>query len=477
MQIFISYSRSTPYFAESLKQLFEDNSYQTWLDVDDIQGGAIWEGTLLKAIEKSFVIVVVVTKQALKSEWIAKEISVAKAHNRNIIPLIMERLEDIDSALKCLEISEYQMIDFVSQRKSVSEEQLLIAIENNRQTWLGVIPNIQKLTSDNKVEQVFGIRQIRKLGEKASSASIYLFPYLKHPDWDIRSETVEALVEVGDETAVLPLIELIRDGMSHPAYLNRFVTSNSDSPSVVKVGDLRLGWTISSTINLAILALGWIGSPAAAPFLREQANDGNPLAITSLGYLRDQGSVQILTEILDKSWRDNLITEFACIWALGRIGAKKSAKSVSEWLRKYFPIIHSDDIEYYEDVKGTYDKNAYYLWDDLDIPHHFAESFVFDNRINVVKAAIIVLGKLRNTEFLDTLLEILKLTQKDESSTDVPDIQNATIFAIGLMGSKEAIPMLEQLEYFYQKRPTDSDTIDFYPLEFVTEAISLIEAT
>jgi len=464
MQVFVSYSRGTPYFAENIKSFLESNGLAVWLDLDDIPGGAVWEQTIIDAVEESFVVIVVVTRQALGSQWISREIEVAKQQKRSIIPLIMERMDNLDEALKKLGVAGFQYIDFVRQRKIGAEDQLLKTIERNRENWSSVIPAIQKLKSDSKVEQIFGIKQIGKAEGEAKS---YLYPFLKDPDWEMRREAVEALVHAADETSVEPLIELIRVGRNCLKY-SETLTGEEE-------------FLISLTMNLATLILGWIGSLESAPFLRSQAREGDALAITSLGYLRDADSVKTLTDILDNLWRNDLVVEFACIWALGRIGTQDAAKSINGWLRKYLPIIRTEEIEYNEVVKGTYEKNAYYLWDDLAIPHHFAESFVFDNRINVVKAAIIVLGLIRNADFLDTIVEILLLTQQendyDQPIIDVPSIHCAAAFALGLFGDEKALPVLKVLKLRYGDKPSDAEANTYYPIDFVSEAIQMIEHT
>jgi hypothetical protein len=381
-------------------------------------------------------------------------------------------------ALKQLDVADFQSIDFVKQRKEEADAQLLTAVERCFKEWSEITLFIPKLQSNNKAERLFAIRKIGEVGKMGISAS-YLHPFLKSPDWETRTEAVEALASVADETSVEPLIELIREGLNHPQWNRgnkheRF--SSSSSPE-----DLQLSIKMSGVVESAIVALGWIGSLKSAPFLRELAIEKDALAITSLGYLRDNDSVEILSNILDNSWREDLILEFACIWALGRIRVKTAAKSINNWLRKYLPIIEDEEIETDEEVNGTSHKNAEYLWPDLEISHQFAESFVFDHRINVVKAAIIVLGFIQNLDYVATLVEILLLTQGAESATDVPSIHCATAFALGLLGDKKALPELTKLKLSYGGRPPDSEinrhylTDTYYPIDFVSEAIKMIE--
>ena len=127
MHIFLSYSRGTPYFAESLKNLLESEGYVTWIDLDGIPGGEKWEREIYRAIQSAFTTVVIITEQALNSEWIKKEIEISKANHLDIIPVVMERLNNTGEALKKLQVSQYQAINFVLQRKEQSEKQLLQA--------------------------------------------------------------------------------------------------------------------------------------------------------------------------------------------------------------------------------------------------------------------------------------------------------------------------------------------------------------
>lgn len=479
MHAFISYSRSTPFLGESMKALIEANGYGAWLDLDDIPGGALWEKKIFEAVEQSFVMVLIVTRPALQSQWIRREIEVAKQQNREIVPLIFERLDSVDDSLKQLGISEYQAIDFVTLRRVDAEAQLLGAIEAIYMRCSGILPFLPKLTSNSKTDQIFVIRQIGRSGDKSSIAASYVIPFLQNPDWDIRYEAVEALIGVADESAIEPLIELIREGQSHPAYtaplsvVNEWITSSDGRES----WHLRI--QISTTVDLATLLLGWIGSRKASPFLRRLASASDTLAIRSLGYLRDPGSVDLLGKILS-DFDGNFTLAFACIWALGRIGMAEGAEKIDNWLRQFLPIDDPEDIEY-TDISGVYEKDATQLWDDLNVPHYLADDFIADLRINVVAAAMIVLGMLGDTSVVGTLIEILNSTRGDNDYPDALTIHCAAALALGLLGDNRALPTLHELECFYiELSADDSEPVVFDhldPEEFVIEAIKMIEGS
>ncbi len=90
--LFISYSRRDTEYARALKAHVHNNGFQVWLD-DEIEHGDQWFNTIHEAIRDCAAFVVVMSPDAEESEWVQKEILLAKRYQKPIFPLLFSGLE------------------------------------------------------------------------------------------------------------------------------------------------------------------------------------------------------------------------------------------------------------------------------------------------------------------------------------------------------------------------------------------------
>ncbi|NDJ51701.1 MAG: toll/interleukin-1 receptor domain-containing protein [Chloroflexi bacterium] len=88
--IFISYARKNQRFALFLQELLETNGYRVWIDVANIPGGQEWAREIETAIQEAHAVAVIVTPEAAQSEWVNREIELAIAHEKRIVPIMLE---------------------------------------------------------------------------------------------------------------------------------------------------------------------------------------------------------------------------------------------------------------------------------------------------------------------------------------------------------------------------------------------------
>lgn len=88
-QIFISYSREDTKYAHKLAQALQQHAINYWID-ERIETGERWFTAIGNAIRESTGMVVIMTPSAEKSEWVEKEILLAKRHNLVIYPLLLD---------------------------------------------------------------------------------------------------------------------------------------------------------------------------------------------------------------------------------------------------------------------------------------------------------------------------------------------------------------------------------------------------
>jgi len=125
---FVSYSHDDRYLAETMADDLRASGVQAWIDVDGLTGGDVWERTIEEVIAEVDALVVIVTPNALKSEWVPKEIAMARTHDTRIVPLIMARFDDVPATLAALMIADLQAVDFTVLGREEGLKRLLRAV-------------------------------------------------------------------------------------------------------------------------------------------------------------------------------------------------------------------------------------------------------------------------------------------------------------------------------------------------------------
>lgn len=94
--VFISYSFSDALAYKFLKPLtaaFNDEGIRWWLDEDKLRGGSSFAEPILKAIQESQAIVVIISKSALYSKEMEFEVRQAIFNKKKVIPVYLDRFE------------------------------------------------------------------------------------------------------------------------------------------------------------------------------------------------------------------------------------------------------------------------------------------------------------------------------------------------------------------------------------------------
>jgi len=91
-QIFISYSRRDSEYVGQLKDHLRLNGLPVWMD-DQIEHGDQWFNDIHDAIKRCAAFLVVMSPEAEQSEWVQKEILLAKRYKKPIFPLLLHGQE------------------------------------------------------------------------------------------------------------------------------------------------------------------------------------------------------------------------------------------------------------------------------------------------------------------------------------------------------------------------------------------------
>ncbi len=118
--LFASYSRADSATVDALVSVLEQNGYEVWIDRADIEGGTEWRSEIVAAIETCEAFLLILSHNSIASRNVRREIDVAEAADRQVIPVMIEQLT-LPPELR-YQLSSIQMIempDLSHQRLSV----------------------------------------------------------------------------------------------------------------------------------------------------------------------------------------------------------------------------------------------------------------------------------------------------------------------------------------------------------------------
>jgi hypothetical protein len=108
--IFISYSHKDEEFVLRLARHLEERNLSVWIDRGDIHAGAEWQHTIAQAVEDCLAFLLVISPDSVDSNYVAQELSLAKAHEIPIFPLLYRKTK-IPEYLET-DLFAFQFIDF-----------------------------------------------------------------------------------------------------------------------------------------------------------------------------------------------------------------------------------------------------------------------------------------------------------------------------------------------------------------------------
>lgn len=100
-RIFLIYSRDDLDKVKQIVGLLKEKGFNPWLDVEEIMPGDIWKDTILRAIERSSIALVIISENFIKNKGFAqKELQMAQEllqeKDKGKSPVIPVRLENVE---------------------------------------------------------------------------------------------------------------------------------------------------------------------------------------------------------------------------------------------------------------------------------------------------------------------------------------------------------------------------------------------
>ena len=208
-RVFISYCRDDGDFADNLRHTLEAAEIPTWQDTD-LYGGQSWRAEIDLAIRESLAVVVVMSPEAAKSEYVAYEWAFALGVGVNVVPVLLKIVpEDLHPALQSR-----HCLDF-SSRSARPWDLLTRAVKGTappgERTTIRIPPNAPPV-----VEQA--VRALDSLDESQREAALdtlesmnhpavneVLAEAMNHPIGKVRRRAVRMLLKRGDKRC-LPVV-------------------------------------------------------------------------------------------------------------------------------------------------------------------------------------------------------------------------------------------------------------------------------
>ena len=91
--VFISYSRKDSERVDELVEKTEDAGFEIWIDREDIRGGRMWDNTIGKALISAAVVLLVLSRNSVKSDNVQNEVALAIERK---VPIVPVAIEDVD---------------------------------------------------------------------------------------------------------------------------------------------------------------------------------------------------------------------------------------------------------------------------------------------------------------------------------------------------------------------------------------------
>ncbi|MGI9289106.1 MAG: TIR domain-containing protein [Pseudomonadales bacterium] len=89
-QIFLSYSRKDYASVNKLNKRLKNLNYTVWFDREDIQAGHLWRSQIVDGIEHCELYVIVLTANSIVSDNVRRELDLARAKRKSILPIVMD---------------------------------------------------------------------------------------------------------------------------------------------------------------------------------------------------------------------------------------------------------------------------------------------------------------------------------------------------------------------------------------------------
>lgn len=135
-KIFLSYSRKDKEFARKIANDLDKAGHDIWWDIRDIEGGDRWAKEIQDGIKESEILAIILSPNAIASEWVEKEFIFASKRGMKIVPLLYEHCE------LPIWLLNLQYIDIIRENYALNFHQILESFEKHGRRRGDIKPEI-----------------------------------------------------------------------------------------------------------------------------------------------------------------------------------------------------------------------------------------------------------------------------------------------------------------------------------------------
>lgn len=323
--VFISYRRTKPDkdFAAQLKEQIEKAGFEAKIDTEFLAPGEDWRESIDSTIRSAFALVVVMTEQARKSEYVTYEWSFAWGNGIKVIPILLEKTELHPR------LAAFQYLDF-TDRFFLPWDKLIERLIKLRSEYVSrdAVEQAKKLLIDpDEVMREKGVKALLRM--KAYTVLIEMVQKSPYPDVSTlsaialekhnnahtmpvlvegiyypryRTEAAFALKQIGE-----PCLSFIVPAIKHHDTVVRQIcaeisASIQTEESINLLTNLLTSETSTTVLTVAINGLGNMKASEAIPVLMQlqqhSDRDIRRLATWAIGQTEDDGAIEGLVAAL-----------------------------------------------------------------------------------------------------------------------------------------------------------------------------------
>lgn len=243
-KIFISYKKEPLSKRESraLRDQLMHDGFDVFRDEETMGGGIDWQQTIYDNVRTSDVLIVLLEPETAKSEWVQREVDIARGAGVSILPLRLGHATFTDADIKTVQeklvITQTNYVSFVSEdyaRDNLSDaEQTTIT-----QAYQRLVEDIRRLADETRVRQRQWANRIliRHTQHPADSNPNYR-RYI-HPNK--RGDDVAIVLATGDMTE-LGQVDVIVNSENDYMQMARFFESHTLSSTLRRAGAYDKRW-------------------------------------------------------------------------------------------------------------------------------------------------------------------------------------------------------------------------------------------
>jgi len=213
--VFLSYSRVDTTFCERLDEDLEEHKFEVWRDRSDIRGGEDWQRAIESGVNQAFALLVLVSENSIKSDWVEKEIEFSELGEIEAIPILLDESQIPAS------ISKAQAIDFKIANTAHGAD----SIKAYDKALVRLVRSLRKLNPRNiyleQLKSPYPAQRadaVRALSNKpdARNESALVVALQGEKSELVRYELTRALGKAQSAQAREPIEQLLSDGAQSP---------------------------------------------------------------------------------------------------------------------------------------------------------------------------------------------------------------------------------------------------------------------